>query len=334
MQAFNTDMSVRWLIALCLTACGVAVATEPAGSDVSTVGLAVGSTSRVLRAGDSILNIEVVDPPSAARSEELQVWAEEAAGATLAAFGRFPLPDATVRIEQRDSRDSSPVPWGQTLRRDGVSVLLFPRRNAGLQELREDWTAVHELSHLFHPYLGGEGRWLAEGLASYYQNVLRARVGLISQADAWKALEAGFGRGRREDSGLPLEELSRRHRGTMRVYWAGAAFWLEADLALRRGGSSLDAVLSRYSQCCLRGTGKSDPREFIADLDRVGGGGIFGRLYERYAGSREFPSLDGAYRVLGIEAGPDGLRFSPLADAATLRRAIMATRPARETGAP
>jgi hypothetical protein len=329
MQASNTDMSLRWLIALCLTACGVAAAAEPAGSIP-----AAGPTSRVLRAGDSILNIEVVDPPSAARSEELQDWAAEAASAALAAFGRFPLPTATVRIEQRDSRDPSPVPWGQTLRRDGVSVLLFPRPNAGLQELRGDWTAVHEISHLFHPYLGGDGRWLAEGLASYYQNVLRARVGLMTQAQAWTALNAGFGRGRREDSGLALEELSRRHRGTMRVYWAGAAFWLEADLALRREGSSLDAVLSRYSQCCLRGTGEADPRAFIADLDRNGGEGNFGRLYERYAVSREFPSLDDAYRTLGIEAGPEGLKFSPQADATRLRRAIMATRPARESGAP
>ena len=330
MQASNIDMSFRWLIALCLTACGVAAAAEPVGSDIP----AAEPASRVLRAGDSILNIEVVDPPSAARSRELQDWAAEAAGAALAAFGRFPLPTATVRIEQRDSRDSSPVPWGQTLRRDGVSVLLFPRPNAGLQELRGDWTAVHEISHLFHPYLGSDGRWLAEGLASYYQNVLRARVGLMTQADAWKALDAGFGRGRREDSGLPLDELSRRHRGTMRVYWAGAAFWLEADLALRGEGSSLDAVLSRYSQCCLRGTGESDPRDFIAELDRNGGDGVFGRLYERYAVSREFPSLDGAYRTLGIEAGPEGLTFSPQADAARLRRAIMATRPARETGTP
>ena len=72
----------------------------------------------------------------------------------------------------------------------------------------------------------------------------------------------------------------------------------------------------------------------IAELDRAGGDGIFDRLYARYAGSREFPSLDGAYRDLGIEPGPDGLRFSRQADAARLRRAIMATRPARETGAP
>ena len=93
-------------------------------------------------------------------------------------------------------------------------------------------------------------------------------------------------------------------------------------------------MLSRYSQCCLRGTGGSTPADFIADLDRVGGGGTFIRLYERYAKSGEFPSLADAYRALGIEPGPDGLRFSRQPDAARLRRAIMATRPARERGAP
>ena len=235
----------------------------------------------MLRAGDSILNIEVVDPPSAARSEELQDWAAEAAGAALAAFGRFPLPDATVRIEQRDSRDSSPVPWGQTLRRDGVSVLLFPRRNAGLQELREDWTAVHELSHLFHPYLGTRGRWLAEGLASYYQNVLRARAGLLDEAQAWPRLDAGFGRGRNAATGVRLDELGRRRGGTMRGYWAGAAYWLEADLALRARGSDLDAVLAEYARCCLRGTASVAPEAFVAELDRIAGDEVFGDLYRR-----------------------------------------------------
>ena len=323
MQASNTDMSLRWLIALCLTACGVAAAAEPAGSIP-----AAGPTSRVLRAGDSILNIEVVDPPNAARSEELQDWAAEAAGAALAAFGRFPLPTATVRIEQRDSRDSSPVPWGQTLRRDGVSVLLFPRPNAGLQELRGDWTAVHEISHLFHPYLGSDGRWLAEGLASYYQNVLRARVGLMTQADAWKALDAGFGRGRREDSGLPLDELSRRHRGTMRVYWAGAAFWLEADLALRRErGSTLEAVLSQYDRCCLRGTGEVAPETFVAELDRIAGGDLFASRFARYAEATTFPPLEEAYAALGLSTRDGELQLSADEGPRALRRAVMGRRP-------
>jgi hypothetical protein len=223
-------------------------------------------------------------------------------------------------------RGSSPVPWGQTSRRDSVAVLLYVRRDASLEELRADWTAAHELSHLFHPYLGEDGRWLAEGLASYYQNVLRARSGLLAEDEAWRRLDAGFGRGRREDSGARLDELSRDHRGTMRVYWAGAAYWLEMDLALRDAGSSLDTVLSRYADCCLRGTGEVAPADFVDQLDRIAGGHGFRTRFARYAASREFPGLDAAYAKLGLTGTSGELHFSDQADAVRLRRAVMGRR--------
>lgn len=303
------------LLALCLPATGAA---PPAGGTGSDEG-----ATRVHRSGDRRLRVEIVGPVDPARRDELQRWLAEVADAALKAYGRFPLPEATVRIEQSPSRSRSPVPWGQTLRRDGVSVLLYVRADASFDELRADWTAMHELSHLFHPYLGGEGRWLAEGLASYYQNVLRARAGLLGEEEAWRLLDAGFGRGRNEDSGLSLSELSRRHRGTMRVYWTGAAYWLEMDLALRRNGSSLDAVLSRYSDCCLRGTGEVAPRAFVTQLDRLASGSRFRRGFERHAASRAFPSLDASYAALGLARSADGLHFSDRADDISLRRAIM-----------
>jgi len=193
--------------------------------------------------------------------------------------------------------------------------------------LRADWTAVHELSHLFHPYLGDDGRWLAEGLASYYQNVLRARGGLLEEAEAWRRLDGGFNRGRHEQSGLRLDELSRSHRGRMRVYWAGAAYWLEMDLALRRAGSSLDAVLARYSDCCLQGGREVAPEDFVVQLDRIAGGDRFAALYRRYVAARSFPTLDSTYAALGLsEAEAGTLRFSGDADAARLRRAVMGRR--------
>ncbi|HEY5805086.1 MAG TPA: hypothetical protein VIT90_15470 [Lysobacter sp.] len=298
------------LLALLVAAPAAADKSEPA------------SAERVLRAGGNALNVDVVETSDPARIDELQRWLAEAAGATLTAFGRYPLAEATVRITQIDSDDDSPVPWGQTQRGDDVSVLLFVRRDAGMAELRQDWTAVHELSHLFHPYLGRDGRWLAEGLASYYQNVLRARAGLLTPEQAWRELDAGFGRGQREHSGMPLDGLGRR--GTMRVYWAGAAFWLEADLALRRQHrSSLDAVLSKYSSCCLRGTGEVAPAAFMATLDELAGAEVFVPAYQRYARSREFPSLGAAYSALGIERGADGLVYSDRAEARKLRAAIM-----------
>ncbi len=294
----------------------------------SAAALAQDADERVLRAGDTALRVDVIEVSDRSRAELLQRWIAETAAAPLSVFGRFPLRDAQVRIKQVDSDDDSPVPWGQTLRRDGVSVLLFVRRDATLQQLRDDWTAAHELSHLFHPYLGDRGRWLAEGLASYYQNVLRARIGALEGEEAWRRLDAGFQRGRKALSGVALDELGRRRGGTMRVYWAGAAFWLEADLALRKQpGRSLDTVLSAYSTCCLgEGTALVEPEAFMAELDRIAGGDIFASRYRRYAAAEEFPSLDAAYHELGIDVVDRRLRFSQGDAAMRLRQAIVGRR--------
>jgi hypothetical protein len=296
-----------------------------AGADAAPV------VERTLRAGDTELHV-VVDASSRERAEQLHRWMAEVANASLTAFGRFPLEWAEVRVREIRSSDSSPVPWGQTSRRDEVAVLLYVRDDASLDQLRSDWTAVHELAHLFHPYLGRRGRWLAEGLASYYQNVLRARAGLLGEEQAWRRLDAGFGRGRGATSGVRLDELGRG--GTMRVYWAGAAYWLEADLALRARGSDLDSVLARYAECCLRGGGTVEPAGFVAELDRIAGGEVFGDRYRRYASSLEFPSLDAAYRQLGISVGNASMRFSPQPDAARLRQAVMGRRSAPPVATP
>jgi hypothetical protein len=285
-----------------------------------------GAQERIVRAGDTALVIDVEGVDDPARRAMLQDWAEEAARALLTSARRFPLPRATVKIMPSDERDGSPVPWGQTQRRDGVSVLLYVRRDATLAELRADWTAVHEFSHLLHPWLGRDGRWMAEGLASYYQNVLRARAGLMPADEAWRRLDAGFGRGRRAtDPGTPL--FSARGRGaTMRIYWAGAAYWLQADLALRARGSSLDAVLAAYARCCLSPATESSPLAFARTLDQIDGQGLFERLYREAAAATAFPDLSAAYTTLGLSKTADGLRLSRDDAPAQLRAAI--TRPA------
>jgi hypothetical protein len=279
---------------------------------------------RTIHAGETRLRIEIIDVIDATRVRLLQDWIEEAARASRLPSGRYPLREATVRVSEIDSRSASPVPWGQTLRRDGVFVLLYVRRGATLEQLRADWTAMHELSHLRHPYLGDDGRWLAEGLASYHQNTLRARGGLMTRDEAWRRLDAGFRRGEAVGEGPTMAQIGRSRGGTMRVYWVGAAFWLEADLALRREhGIDLDEVLDRYARCCLDGEAWVAPEDFLANLDRQAGGAVFVPLYARYARIRDFPSLQASYRELGLERDGDGLKFSDVRDAARLREAIM-----------
>lgn len=283
-----------------------------------------------MHAGETRLQIEVIGTDNPTRIVMLQRWAEEAARATILPTGRFPLRLARVEVREIDSRSSSAVPWGQTSRDDEVTVLLYVRRGASHEQLRADWTAVHEFSHLAHPYLGERGRWLAEGLASYHQNILRARVGLLSPEEAWQRLDAGFRRGEAVGGGPKLQALGRQRGGTMRVYWAGAAYWLEMELTLRRDhGTTLQAVLDRYAQCCLDGTAHVTPEDFVAALDRVAGVALFAPRYRDYAGSTEFPSLTGSYRLLGIARESEGLRFSGDGTARKLREAITAARSKR-----
>ncbi|AWV08782.1 M61 family metallopeptidase [Marilutibacter maris] len=280
-------------------------------------------SARTLRFGEARVRVEIVDTDPA-RADALYGWIAGVADAVEATFGRWPLAHSRIRITETDRGSGrSPVPWGQTSRRDGrVAVLLFVRRDADIDALRADWTAAHELAHLYHPYLGREGRWLAEGLASYYQNVARARAGMMEAEAAWRALDAGFERGRRATGAGPL---ARARRGeTMRVYWAGAAFWLEADLALRARGTSLDAVLADYADCCLADARFGDAEGFIAALDRVAGAQVFAARFRRYAAARTFPDLAASYARLGLRRDGDGLHFDE--DGAALRARIMGAR--------
>ena len=125
-----------------------------------------------------------------------------------------------------------PVPWAHVLRGGGVAAEFYVDRTRSLDELRRDWTATHELSHMLLPYINRGDAWLSEGFASYYQNVLRARAGMLAPEQAWNKLYRGFQRGRDGTRGRTLAEASRsmgRDRAFMRVYWSGAAIALTPE---------------------------------------------------------------------------------------------------------
>lgn len=258
---------------------------------------------RIVRPG-GVLRLAVVpvvaDPPEAA----LRGWIESVADDLLHSHGRLPVPDVQLLVLPLPGVRGA-VPWGQVTRGGGTAIHLFPGLEAGRERWRADWTATHELAHLLHPYLGERGRWLGEGLASYYQNVLRARSGELSPEAAWAKLQAGFERGRRATEGHDdsLEKVAQtRLRGsTMRVYWAGAAFWMEADIALRQQGSSLDAVLEAFARRHLPAERRWTPEQFAAALDEISPQGEWRDRLRRFADSTRFPAVD--VRVLALAAG-------------------------------
>lgn len=278
------------------------------------------------------VRLAVLGAPSAAQRETLRQWIRRALAATATGYGELPLPQAQVVLLPGNTGGRA-VGFGQSLRGQGNAVHIWVDPDAPLARLDADWTAVHEFSHWAHPYLGDDGAWLAEGLASYWQNVLRARGGLLTPQQAWEQLDAGFARGRRvAGHDLTLAELSdamHARRAYYAVYWSGAAFWLETDLALRRasgGALSVDEALKRFRACCLAQKREWRAAEFVAKLDALTGSDVFVAHYRAFAGRRGFPTLDAAYARLGLQHDAAGrLRLVDAADAA-IRDAIMRRR--------
>lgn len=241
------------------------------------------------------LHVAITGALDAARRERLLAWLRRVCVAATAAFGRLPLPAVQVLVvpvgAQRDA-----VVFGQSTRGQGNGLTLFVDPSQDAHAFGRDWVAIHELSHLFHPHLGARGAWLAEGLATYLQEVLRARTGLLAPAQAWAALADGLGRGRAATpagTATTLEEASlamERTHDYGRVYWSGAAYWFAVDLELRRARRpGIDDALRRFAACCLPSVRAWTPQAFVEKLDALAGADVFARRWREYRALRAFP---------------------------------------------
>jgi hypothetical protein len=281
----------------------------------------------------STLRLAVLDGDPAARPQDMSAWIGEAAGAVATLYGRFPLGSPQILVVPRGEGPEA-VPWAQVLRGGGAAAHFFVDPSRPLGEFRDDWTAAHELSHMLLPYVERDDAWLSEGFASYYQNVLRARAGMLDPGHAWDKLYQGFERGRNGTRGKTLAAASRsmgRDRAFMRVYWSGAAIALSADVELRRrtrGTHSLDTAMAALRECCLPSERAWSASEVFDRLDAATSETVFDELYDRYVHDRRFPELGSVSRHLGIVEKPGGLRFDAAPAAVELRDAIMST-PAR-----
>lgn len=275
------------------------------------------------------LRLAILDGTPAPDIPALQEWVRECARAVAGAYGRFPVASPQVLVVPVGRGDEA-VPWGQVLRGGGSGAHLFVDQTRSKDEFREDWVLVHELSHMLHPNLNADGKWLAEGLATYYQNILRARSGALSEKEAWLKLHQGFQRGIAQTRrGETLKQATRdmmRDHIFMRVYWTGAAVAMLADVSLRLRGQSLDEVLSRFGRCCLDDGRVWSVPEFLRTLDGFSGGDELSRLYRRYIDSDDFPDLSSAYRMLGLVPAAGGLELAGDAQSAQLRGSIMQAR--------
>jgi hypothetical protein len=227
-------------------------------------------------------------------------WTRQTAENIVLAYGRFPNPHARVLLfPVSNSRSDSAVPFGRVVRDGGETVELLVNPHQPEEVFLGDWTATHEFSHLMLPYVSREQRWISEGFAQYYQNILLARAGRYTQQYAWERIREGLERGRDSVPALSPNQAAtgNEYNSRMKIYWSGAALALIADVELRRrsgGTESLDLVLDRLQACCLPSRRTWTGRELFEKFDSLIGEPLFVDLYERFADSRGFPEFEAA----------------------------------------
>jgi hypothetical protein len=228
--------------------------------------------------------------------DDVRRWISRAMQATASVGDRFPRDRAHFFVVPVQSQEK-PVVFGMVRRGGGSSVLLVAASDANLEELEGSWVAVHELSHLWMPPLHAEDRWLSEGIATYLQEVLRARCGMQSGERAWTRLAEGFARGRRSGTGRVLANESQNMNRTgayHRVYWAGTAFALEVDVRLRESSGGEMTLLRAIadSQRVWGNEARPVPASTVlGTLQDLSGAEFIEALAEQYARRSDFPDV-------------------------------------------
>lgn len=257
-----------------------------------------------LAVADGLLLIEWRGEFSDPQKIKLRQWLTSTATTVSLLHGQLPIEEIRIVLQPYPAR--SAVPFARILRNNPQGVLFYINPDKALNEFITDWTAYHELSHLFIPWPGKRDIWLSEGLASYYQNILQFRAGLLSEEQTLAKLRAGFERGFADNrnSDLTLAELSpqmREQHAFMRVYWSGAVYFLEADLELHSRGTSLDSILRAFGECCLAEQRDWNGEQLVAQFDELTGGEpLFMPLYQKYAASAGLPDYEKLLTAPGI----------------------------------
>ncbi len=305
---------------------------RPRSDDLASV-IAVGHFDKLIRSDKSArIEVALMEGHQPYDHAKIMQWVDANITALQQLYGDFPVPDLQLLVVPV-GKDREPVPWGESTRGGGDAVHVYIDETQPLQALLSDWVLIHELSHLLHPSISDNGRWLSEGLASYYQNVLAARGGLITEKKAWDNLDAGFMRGvKGTPSGQTLAQVTqtiyKTHR-FMRVYWSGAAISLLADTRLRRlshNQQSLDSVLQQFAQCCLPADKEWTALALMQKFDDLSNTKIFTDLYTEYVDSTQFPLLQPTYLQLGLIPSGAHVALSATAPELAVRRAIMRRR--------
>jgi hypothetical protein len=272
--------------------------------------------------GRARVDIEVVGKQKyGMNDDDIREWVDDAAQVVTPLFGRFPVDRTTLFVVPAKGEDE--VVFGKVLSLAGASVVLVVGDRMQAAARHHDWVLVHELFHLGFPTFRGEGRWLGEGLATYYEPILRARAGWTTEPEVYRQFARNMPRGipaRGSSGGLAQRD------DLDSIYWGGALFCFAADVRIReetRGKHSLDDVI----RAALARGGDATKVWTVAEVVRLGdevtGTTVLSAMYDRYAARGERIDLDGLFASLGVDREGNAVGLDERRPLAWVRRQIV-----------
>lgn len=273
--------------------------------------------------GGAVLDVFIAPGPLASSEAEVVAWISTAAQAVSHYYGRYPVPQARIRIIPRAGES---VLSGTTYGSHGgalISVALGESVTPGA--LARDWVMTHEMVHLALPQVGEDHHWLEEGIATYVEPIARAQVGQLSAETVWGEAVHGMPQGLPgpDDHGLDVTHTWGR------TYWGGALFCLLADIQIR------ERTHNRYGlQDALRGVlaaggniEKDWPITRILQIaDAAVGVPVLMELHDRMGDRPVAVDLPALWMRLGVVVHDDAVRFDDQAPLAVTRAAITGQR--------
>ena len=276
--------------------------------------------SRTLAVGDSRITLAFTDGRLAAGPDEVARWVADSARAVADFWHGFPVPRVQITVIVVPGRDR--VVFGKVLPESAPGIALLVGENTPRQALYQDWILVHELFHLGVPSFSGEGKWFDEGLATYFEPIIRARAGFISEESVWEEFTRAMPRGLHAVERQGVE----RAEDFSGVYWGGAILVMLADLEVRRHSAGARGLEDGLRGVRAAGGHASEvwPLErALALCDRATGVRALAPLAAAHAQRGRPVDLDALWRQLGVVSGAGGMRFDDRAPLSAVRRSVV-----------
>jgi hypothetical protein len=276
---------------------------------------------RELALGTARLDVSQLDGELAPSFDELSTWITKSAQAVSDFYGTFPVPRAGVTVLPIPNRDS--VLFGKVLPESAPGIVVLMGQHATQKTLYSDWILVHELFHLGFPSFFDEGKWLDEGLATYYEPIIRVRAGLYTEQELWQEVAEAM------PQGVPaFTELGLEHADDFRgIYWGGALASLIADVEARKRDPKrgLEVGLRALREAGGNACEVWSLSDAITTIDRALGAPTLAPIAAAHAQQGAPFDFEGLLRDLGVvRIAYDRIRLSDQAPLSAVRRAITA----------